>query len=160
MSEAIELTTFKLRECSCIEFIAANADINAWLRLQPGFISRRIYDPSGISDRELDLYASAYTAPGAMRAGFELYRAFDRDIEDNRAALAQNGKLTMPVLAVGGEASTKGPLMAEMMREVAETVTELRVSRAAHWIAEENPEGFLDGLKTFLPVRQRSGSAV
>ncbi len=49
--------------------------------------------------------------------------------EDNRAALARNGKLTLPVLAVCGEASTTGPLMSEMMREVAETVTELRAPR-------------------------------
>jgi pimeloyl-ACP methyl ester carboxylesterase len=85
-----------------------------------------------------------------MRAGFELYRAFDRDIEDNRAVFAQNGKLKIPVLAVGGEASTTGPLMAQMMREVAENVTELRVPRAAHWIAEENPDALLDGLRVFL----------
>lgn len=117
------------------------------------FFNARLYDPSKFGDRELDLYASAYSAPGAMRAGFELYRAFDRDIEINRANLAKNGKLTLPVLAVGGEASTTGPLMAEMMREVAENVTELRVPRAAHWIAEENPIAFLDGLKAFLNTR-------
>jgi hypothetical protein len=44
-----------------------------------------------------------------MRAGFELYRAFDRDAEDNRDALRRNGKLTMPVLAVGCAMSTSGP---------------------------------------------------
>jgi pimeloyl-ACP methyl ester carboxylesterase len=114
------------------------------------FFNARMYNPSAIGDEELDLYASAYSAPGAMRAGFELYRAFDRDITDNRAALARNGKLSIPVLAVGGQASTTGPLMAEMMREVAENVTELRVPDTAHWIAEENPHGFFDGLKAFL----------
>jgi pimeloyl-ACP methyl ester carboxylesterase len=114
------------------------------------FFNARLYDPSAFGDRELDLYASAYAAPGAMRAGFELYRAFDRDIADNRAVFAQNGKLRIPVLAVGGEASTTGPLMAQMMREVAENVTELRVPRAAHWIAEENPDALLDGLRVFL----------
>jgi pimeloyl-ACP methyl ester carboxylesterase len=117
------------------------------------FFNARLYNPSKFGDKELDVYASAYSAPGAMRAGFELYRAFDRDIEINRANLAQNGKLTLPVLAVGGEASTTGPLMAEMMSEVAENVTELRVPRAAHWIAEENPVAFLDGLKAFLNSR-------
>ena len=114
------------------------------------FFNARIYDPSAISDQELDVYASAYAAPGAMRAGLELYRAFDRDIADNRAALAAHGKLRLPVLAVGGQASTTGPLMAEMMREVAENVTELRIPHAAHWIAEENPEAFLAGLEAFL----------
>jgi pimeloyl-ACP methyl ester carboxylesterase len=64
--------------------------------------------------------------------------------------LAERGKLTVPVLAVGGEASTTGPLMAEMMREVAENVTELRVPKAAHWIAEENPTALAAGLIGFL----------
>ena len=99
---------------------------------------------------DFDIYVTAYASPGAMRAGFELYRAFDRDIEDNRTALAKNGKLTIPVLAVGGAYSTTGPLMADMMREVAEDVTELCVHDTAHWIAEENPTGFLEGLQKFL----------
>lgn len=38
------------------------------------FFDARCFDPSGIGDADLDLYASAYSAPGAMRAGFELYR--------------------------------------------------------------------------------------
>jgi len=114
------------------------------------FFNARLYNPSAIADEELDLYASAYAAPGAMRAGFELYRAFDRDVEDNRNALAGRGKLTLPVLAVGGAASTTGPLMAAMMREVANDVTELLVPRAGHWIAEENPGALLEGLKSFL----------
>ena len=42
MSEAIEITTFKLVGCSCDAFIAANAEIDAWLSRQPGFQSRRI----------------------------------------------------------------------------------------------------------------------
>jgi pimeloyl-ACP methyl ester carboxylesterase len=73
-----------------------------------------------------------------MRAGFELYRAFDRDTEDNRAALERHGKLTIPVLAVGGASRTSGPLVEEMMREAAEHVAGLRVPGTAHWIPEEN----------------------
>jgi pimeloyl-ACP methyl ester carboxylesterase len=113
------------------------------------FINARLYNVAAIGEQELDIYASAYSAPGAMRAGLELYRAFDRDIADNRAWLAQHGKLKMPVLAVGGAASTTGPLMADMMREVADDVTELRVPKAAHWIAEENPQALVDGLVAF-----------
>ena len=91
------------------------------------FFNARVFDPSAISDADLEVYVSAYSAPGAMRAGFELYRAFDQDAEDNRAALGRNGKLTMPVLAVGGATSTSGPLVEEMMREVAENVAGVRV---------------------------------
>ncbi|WP_136616357.1 MULTISPECIES: hypothetical protein [Mesorhizobium] len=42
MTEAIEVTTFRLNGQSCTQFIAANADIDAWLRRQHGFLSRRI----------------------------------------------------------------------------------------------------------------------
>jgi hypothetical protein len=42
INQGIEITTFKLRGHSIEEFIAANADIDAWLKLQPGFQSRRI----------------------------------------------------------------------------------------------------------------------
>jgi pimeloyl-ACP methyl ester carboxylesterase len=114
------------------------------------FFGARCFDPSAIDDADLDVYVSAYSAPGAMRAGFELYRAFDQDAEDNRAALAGNGKLTVPVLAVGGEISTSGPLVEEMMREVAEDVTGVRVPRTAHWVPEENPDGFVRAVLDFV----------
>jgi pimeloyl-ACP methyl ester carboxylesterase len=116
------------------------------------FFQPRFFDPSAVDDAELDLYASAYSAPGAMRAGFELYRAFDRDSEDNRAPLKRAGKLTIPVLAVGGAVSTTGPLMGEMMCEVAENVGEFRVPRTGHWIAEENPDALMERLRPFLKV--------
>jgi pimeloyl-ACP methyl ester carboxylesterase len=114
------------------------------------FFAARVFDPSAISDADLDVYASAYSAPGAMRAGFEVYRAFDRDAADNREALARSGKLAVPVLAVGGETSTTGPLVEEMMREVADTVVGLRVPRTAHWIPEENPDMLTRALLEFL----------
>jgi pimeloyl-ACP methyl ester carboxylesterase len=113
------------------------------------FFNARCFDPSAISERDLDIYVSAYAAPGAMRAGFEVYRAFDRDAEDNRAALARNGKLTMPVLAMGGATSTTGPLVEEMMREVAEDVTGVRLPGTAHWIAEEDPQAFASAVLDF-----------
>jgi pimeloyl-ACP methyl ester carboxylesterase len=118
------------------------------------FFNARIFDPSAISNEDFEVYASAYGVPGAIRAGFEVYRAFDQDTEDNRAALKENGKLTVPVLAVGGAISTSGALVEEMMREVAANVTGLRVPRTAHWIPEENPAAFTEGLLKFLqPVK-------
>jgi pimeloyl-ACP methyl ester carboxylesterase len=113
-------------------------------------IGARIFDPSAISDNDLDIYASAYAVPGAMRAGLEVYRAFDRDVEDNRATLKATGKLTVPVLAIGGEISTLGPVMGEMMREVADNVRAVRVPGTAHFIAEENPAALVSELLGFL----------
>jgi pimeloyl-ACP methyl ester carboxylesterase len=114
------------------------------------FFNARSSDPSAISELDLEVYVSAYSAPGALRAGFEVYRAFDRDAEDNRSALTRNGKLTMPVLAVGGATSTSGPLVEEMMEEVAEDVTGVRIPGTAHWIAEEKPDAFVSALLDFV----------
>ena len=84
-----------------------------------------------------------------MRAGFEVYRAFDQDAADNRAALAANGKLDVPVLALGGEISTTGPLMEEMVREVATDVSGEIIPGTAHWVPEEDPGAFVDAVVTF-----------
>ena len=40
MTLAIEITTFQLNDCTCAEFIAANAELDVWLARQPGFRSR------------------------------------------------------------------------------------------------------------------------
>jgi pimeloyl-ACP methyl ester carboxylesterase len=114
------------------------------------FFNARVFNTHAITDGDIDIFTAAYAAPGAMRAGFELYRAFDQDAADNRDALRRNGKLNVPVLAVGGSTSTSGPLVEEMMREVAGNVTGLRIPESAHWIAEENPRAFIAGLLKFL----------
>ena len=103
------------------------------------FFDARIFNAGAVPETDLDIYASAYSAAGAMRAAFALYRTFDQDIADTRASLARDGKLAMPVLAMGGAASTTGPLMEEMIREVAGDVTSIMVPGAAHWLAEESP---------------------
>jgi pimeloyl-ACP methyl ester carboxylesterase len=95
-----------------------------------------------------------------MRAGFELYRAFARDAENNRDAHQQNGMLTVPVLALGG-ATSGGALVEQMMLEVAENVTGMVVPGAAHWIPEEAPEVFSAAMLEFLAGADREvvGSA-
>ncbi len=47
--QAIEITTFKLRNCTFSEFIEANkADMDGWLKKQKGFRSRHIAEePDG-----------------------------------------------------------------------------------------------------------------
>ncbi|MBN9222229.1 MAG: hypothetical protein J0I79_30185 [Mesorhizobium sp.] len=59
MTEAIEVTTFKLRGQSCAQFVAANADIDAWLLRQPGFLSRRIAERDDGTIVGVLLWASA-----------------------------------------------------------------------------------------------------
>jgi pimeloyl-ACP methyl ester carboxylesterase len=113
------------------------------------FVNARIFNPAAITAADLDVYVSAYSAPGAMRAGFEVYRAFGQDADDNRAMLRENGKLTMPLLAIGGAISTTGAVIEEMAREVAEDVTAARIPDTGHWVAEENPQAVLRELLEF-----------
>jgi pimeloyl-ACP methyl ester carboxylesterase len=113
------------------------------------FFNARTANATAISDADLDAYASAYSAPGAMRAGFEVYRAFGQDGDDNQATLKHNGKLGIPVLAVGGAMSSAGPFVEEMMNEVAENVTGVRIPGASHFIPEENPEAFASAVLDF-----------
>ena len=113
------------------------------------FINARIFNAGAFTAEDLDVYVSAYSAPGALRAAFEAYRAFGQDAEDNRRILQHNGRLTIPVLALGGTISTTGAVIGEMTKEVAEDVTAVRVPDTGHWIAEENPEAVVDELLRF-----------
>ncbi|MCT2409833.1 alpha/beta hydrolase [Chryseobacterium antibioticum] len=114
------------------------------------FFNYRIYNTAAITETDIDIFSKAYSSVGAMKAGLEVYRSFDQDILDNKESMAKNGKLSIPVLAVGGMISTSGSLMKEMMEEVAENVTSTRIPKTAHWVVEENPEAFIKDLLQFL----------
>lgn len=77
-------------------------------------------DPKKFSEAARQHFAKLYARPGAMRAGFAQFAAFDQDAIDNREFL-KTGKLVMPVLAVGGEKSF-GQTMTEVTRAGASNV--------------------------------------
>jgi pimeloyl-ACP methyl ester carboxylesterase len=105
-------------------------------------------DKSKPDEATRNFFAQTYARPGGMRAGFAQFTAFSQDAKDNR--VFEQTKLTMPVLAVGGEKSF-GPLQAVIMRHVATNVREAVVAGSGHWLMEEQPvetvaliRGFLD----------------
>jgi pimeloyl-ACP methyl ester carboxylesterase len=105
--------------------------------------------PSRFSEAAREHYAKLYALPGAMHSGFAQFAAFDQDAVDNKAFLAANGKLGMPVLAIGGEKSF-GPMMATVMRFAASDVTEGIIPDSGHWIMEENPTATSAMVRSFL----------
>jgi pimeloyl-ACP methyl ester carboxylesterase len=105
-------------------------------------------DPKHFSEAARRHYARLYARPGAMHAGFSQFQAFDQDVIDDRA-LAERGKLPMPVLALGGEKSFGGT-MAEIMRVVATNVEAGIVPGSGHWIMEENPRATVELVTAFL----------
>ena len=109
-------------------------------------------DPGKPDEATRTYYAAQYAQSGGMRAGFAQFTAFSQDVEDNK--IFQRTKLTMPVLAVGGEKSF-GATEAVVMRNVATNVREAVVPRAGHWLMEESPAFTIaliqDSLRDRLP---------
>jgi pimeloyl-ACP methyl ester carboxylesterase len=105
-------------------------------------------NPTRIDEQTRVHYAGLYARPHAMHDAFEQFVAFPRDGEDNRTFLA-HGKLTIPVLAIGGEKSY-GASLAEELRFVATDVTPLVIPDAGHWLMEEQPQKTVAAIVSFL----------
>lgn len=105
-------------------------------------------DPKKIDEATRVHYAALYAKPHAIHDAFEQFKAFPQDGIDNHALLAQ-GKLTMPVLALGGEKSY-GTHMADELKFVATNVKGGVVPASGHWIMEENPEATTKLVLDFL----------
>jgi pimeloyl-ACP methyl ester carboxylesterase len=108
--------------------------------------------PARFTEPSREHYAKLYAMPGAMHSGFEQFAAFDQDVVDNRAFMARDGKLAMPVLALGGEKSF-GVTMAEVMRAGASNVQAGVVPDSGHWIMEENPKATTAMVRAFLDAK-------
>ncbi len=107
-------------------------------------------DPRKIDEGTRAHYARLYARPGAMRAAFAQFQSIRKDAQDN-AELMQT-RLTMPVLAIGGEKSF-GANEAVVMRSAASDVTELVVPGAGHWLMEEAPAATVKAVQEFLASR-------
>lgn len=100
-----------------------------------------------IAEEDKAEFLRTYKKPGAFRALLEIYRALPQDAADNAAILKANGKLKMPVLALGGDRSFgRGMECIESLRRVAENVRGGLVKDSGHWIAEEQPDFLTDQL--------------
>jgi pimeloyl-ACP methyl ester carboxylesterase len=82
-----------------------------------------------------------------MHSAFAQFRSIRQDAQDNMVSMAP--KLTMPVLAVGGEKSF-GSTEAIVMRNAAVNVTELVIPNSGHWLMEEEPAATIAAIRAFL----------
>jgi pimeloyl-ACP methyl ester carboxylesterase len=92
-------------------------------------------------------YTAAYARPGRMRAGWAYFVSFPQAAKDF-AVLSQT-KLTMPVLAIGGE-KANGTLLGQQMKLVATNATMLVLKNTGHWVLEEQPKETTAALLNFL----------
>src|SRR5580704_6121601 len=92
-------------------------------------------------------YAAAYARPGRMHAGWEYFVSFQQAAKD--FAELSKTKLTMPVLAIGGE-KANGTVLGEQMKFVATNATMVVLKDCGHWVMEEKPKETTDALVKFL----------
>ena len=92
-------------------------------------------------------YTSAYARPGRMHAGWAYFVSFQQAAKDF-AELSKN-KLTMPVLAIGGE-KANGVVLGEQMKLVATNATMVVLKDTGHWVMEERPKETTEALLKFL----------
>jgi pimeloyl-ACP methyl ester carboxylesterase len=92
-------------------------------------------------------YVAAYARPGRMRAGWAYFVSFQQAAKD--FAELSKTKLTMPVLAIGGE-KANGELLGQQMKSVASDATTVVLKDTGHWVLEERPKETTDALLKFL----------
>lgn len=117
------------------------------------FIAVRIHNPRAIPEADLRDYAQAYSAPGALRAGFRYYAAFNQDAEANRASAGT--PLAMPLLVLTGSESG-GQIPIEQLRGVAPQLTAKVLDQTGHWLPEEQPERVAGELAAFCGEGRRA----
>jgi pimeloyl-ACP methyl ester carboxylesterase len=100
-----------------------------------------------VSEADRRFYAKAYAQPGAMAAGFEVFRAFVQDAKDF-AELAQT-KLKMPMLVLTGEKAS-GEFLIAQGRLVADNVEGVIVKGSGHWLMDEARDQVVPKLVSFL----------
>jgi haloacetate dehalogenase len=97
-------------------------------------------------------YVRAFSAPGALQAGFRDYRAtFPDDLDADEADAAAGRRLRMPVLALWGEVGLPARLpVLDIWREFASDVDGGPIAECGHFLAEEQPERLAARLLGFL----------
>ena len=96
-------------------------------------------------------------AASSSRSQSPQFRAINKDAVNNRSPATP--KLTMPVLAVGGEKSF-GAMMAVVMRAAATDVHEAIVHGAGHWVREEKPAFVISLSGNFLSPASSCGAGL
>jgi haloacetate dehalogenase len=124
--------------------LLAGANIGAYLRF---LIDNWAYVPLPAED--VAEYVRAFERPGALRCGFDDYRAAPVDAAHDDADFGR--KIAMPLLALWGEHSFLRSIdPVAVWRDYAEDVTGAMIGDCGHFLPEERPDAVLEHLRAFL----------
>jgi pimeloyl-ACP methyl ester carboxylesterase len=109
-----------------------------------------------LPDYAVKYYVDTLSSPEALHGSFQMYRAFNTSAAQNEQRKTR--RLTMPVLAIGGEQSS-GEMVGDTMRLTADDVQSLVIPGIGHWLAEQAPEAMLGALTEFLAPYREAAAA-
>lgn len=127
--------------------LLVGANVGGYVRyfLEKWTVNRHAFD-----DAAVDHYVRAFSQPGALRAGFDDYRAsFPADQSDDEVDAGR--KLELPVLALWGASGLLGSLPTlDIWREYAADLRGVGLEECGHFLPEERPAEVLTHLEKFL----------
>lgn len=129
--------------------LLVGGNVEAYLRW---FYERWTWDRSVFPPEVVDVYVRAFSAPGALRAGFDDYRAsYPDDMAADDANADTGDRLTMPLLALWGATGLIDSLpVLDIWRDYATDVRGGAIPECGHFLPEERPAVVLDHLRAFL----------
>jgi pimeloyl-ACP methyl ester carboxylesterase len=114
------------------------------------FARRQMWDPSALTEDDIDEMAGSVEQPGGTRAILEMYRARQVDAEQNRPHYAD--PISCPVLAIGAQAYL-GEQVSRQLTQVACDVRGAVITESGHNIALENPAALAKAYLDFFAGR-------
>ena len=96
---------------------------------------------------DIAVTVEAYSVPETATAGFNFYRAFQQDAEDNRGFMET--PLEMPILGLNAGRLAPFPAMVQTMEPLATTVEGYAID-AGHWIPETEPQTLTEAIADFV----------
>jgi pimeloyl-ACP methyl ester carboxylesterase len=118
------------------------------------FFKGLAYNPSAITEEDIDIFANHFSSPGTAHGAFEHFRAFPVDAEQNKESAKT--KITMPVLVLSGDiypalgGDLPQDIMLSSMQALAQNVRGITVPLSGHWIPEERPDFAINQLFKFF----------
>ena len=117
------------------------------------FYDRLGQNQDAFTNEDYDFYATQYASPGALFAGFTTYRMFEEDAKHNLEWKKKNGKVAVRAMIMSGEFVFMTARAEEMASEMYENVERGIIKGSGHWLAEEQPEGFIKQVLAFIEKR-------
>lgn len=100
-----------------------------------------------LSEADRKFYTAEYAQPGHMRAGFEVFRAFEQDAVEFGQYM--KAPLTIPMLVLTGEKAS-GEFLIQQARLVDTKVEGVVIKNSGHWLMEEATAEVVPKIVQFL----------